>query len=1157
MENNVWEDLNESLQNEYLKKSHDFENFNKEADALLATVEDPQGDLKGQRNDVNRRWEAVSAGLTEKAQNLEDLQGCLAEIEDNLSETRYSLTRWEDKLAAHLDLGTPARDPKHIDKIKALQDDISGLQSNLDTLDRLVNDLNQNEEADSSKIKATVKDLRKRQEQLEHEVAELLSNMETGSAIVGQFQEMIKKSSGQLSELDNDFSKFYQVSRDEDELDGQLSEMKKFLTNFANSVDPLTDLKEQARDLQLAGFVADPELLNAQVEAVLAQKDRLREKADQRLAEIEENLGKVKKVNEQLRTLRRNVDSAVAVIDSMKPIGNDSNQIKDQQEELKNFNKSKVDLLQKELDTINADIQNLIQSVPSGVNTGGLDEDLEALQDRWSDLTEKVAERERNLDKALLQSGKFKEALVSLIAWLSETEETMANQKPASPEYRVVKAQLQEQKLLQKMIDDRTPNVASVYDTGKQIMSGLDAPDRKKMEEELKSLEKRWSTINNNALERMKFIEDMSGLSKRFQELHEPLALWLDLSNKKFAALEPKSPDAGGIEKLIQDLKNLQDDVSKHENSVKELAALGKQLQELCKGEDIAIVQVKIDEVQKLFSELKNKVDDSLEQMEETLPLAQNFQQAHQKFIEWVAKVEPTLSGREQGADAEEVVQDLLEQLETVQPFMEVLNNEGVELAEVAPGDAGLHVEDIINKDNKRYDAIKQMIEKKADKMKKSREKSLECIYELDDLLEWFDKGEETLQNMTPLLASPKQLQKELTETKAFNEEIANQKIKARDVINAGKKLLRESSLEEENAIREKIDLLRSKSDALGSMTAERLSELEQALPLAKSFHETHEDLATWLTEVEPVLAELEVLTVDATQVKKQQESIKALKQDVSDHKPVVDRLNKTGSALVQLVCPEAAADVQQKLDEDNKRVEYVRNGVRERSNSIDAAMQQSADFTDKLEDMLENLTTSAEVVQNAEPISAHPEKIREQIEENKIMDEEMQSKLDALESVKEAADELLKQAGDDSDPAVRDVHQKLEELTRLFNDIQNNCHERGRALDDTLAVAEKFWEDLNALSGNIRDLQENLNSQEKPALVPEAIREQQEELEAFREDLIASQADLEDLQQTGDQLISLVGDPERPEVKKNLDDTEITLNAISEKVEKRSKDSG
>ena len=71
------------------------------------------------------------------------------------------------------------------------------------------------------------------------------------------------------------------------------------------------------------------------------------------------------------------------------------------------------------------------------------------------------------------------------------------------------------------------------------------------------------------------------------------------------------------------------------------------------------IVQVKIDEIQKQFSDLKNRVDDSLEQMEEALPLAQHFQAAHEEFQEWLSGVEPALRAKEppMGPEAEEEVQ--------------------------------------------------------------------------------------------------------------------------------------------------------------------------------------------------------------------------------------------------------------------------------------------------------------------------------------------------------------------------------------------------------------------------------------------------------------------------------------------------------------------
>lgn len=56
-------------------------------------------------------------------------------------------------------------------------------------------------------------------------------------------------------------------------------------------------------------------------------------------------------------------------------------------------------------------------------------------------------ERDRKLDVGLLQSGKFQEALDGLSKWLADTEEMVANQKPPSADYKVVKAQLQEQKV--------------------------------------------------------------------------------------------------------------------------------------------------------------------------------------------------------------------------------------------------------------------------------------------------------------------------------------------------------------------------------------------------------------------------------------------------------------------------------------------------------------------------------------------------------------------------------------------------------------------------------------------------------------------------------------------------------------------------------------
>lgn len=109
----------------------------------------------------------------------------------------------------------------------------------------------------------------------------------------------------------------------------------------------------------------------------------------------------------------------------------------------------------------------------------------------------------------------------------------------------------------------------------------------------------------------------------------------------------------------------------------------------------------------------------------------------------------------------------------------------------------------------------------------------------------------------------------------AINDDISSQKAKAREFITKGKKLLRESSFEDDPQLRERVEHLKQKVDAVGKLGVDRLSQLEQTLPLAKAFYDTHQDLITWFAEVNPTLAELDVMSIDADHVKRQQDQVK------------------------------------------------------------------------------------------------------------------------------------------------------------------------------------------------------------------------------------------------------------------------------------------
>lgn len=66
------------------------------------------------------------------------------------------------------------------------------------------------------------------------------------------------------------------------------------------------------------------------------------------------------------------------------------------------------------------------------------------------------------------------------------------------------------------------------------------------------------------------------------------------------------------------------------------------------------------------------------------------------------------------------------------------------------------------------------------------------------------------------------------------------------------------------------------------------------------------------------------------------------LLQSISEHKPLVDKLNKTGEALIKLVAYDEGAKLQEMLDSDNSRYDSLRASLKARQEALEKAMQVS-----------------------------------------------------------------------------------------------------------------------------------------------------------------------------------------------------------------------
>lgn len=67
---------------------------------------------------------------------------------------------------------------------------------------------------------------------------------------------------------------------------------------------------------------------------------------------------------------------------------------------------------------------------------------------------------------------------------------------------------------------------------------------------------------------------------------------------------------------------------------------------------------------------------------------------------------------------------------------------------------------------------------------------------------------------------------------------------------------------------------------------------------------------------------------------------------------------------------------------------------------------------------------------------------------------------------------------------------------------MQKATQDRSRSLEDALAIAERFWDELQSVMSTLRDLQDSLTAQEPPAVRPEEIQQQRETLQEIKAEI-------------------------------------------------------
>ncbi|NWS45237.1 MACF1 factor, partial [Probosciger aterrimus] len=691
------------------------------------------------------------------------------------------------------------------------------------------------------------------------------------------------------------------------------------------------------------------------------------------------------------------------------------------------FQKEQVDPLQLKLQQVNGVGQGLIQSAGKNCDVQGLEHDMEEINTRWNTLNKKVAQRVAQLQEALLHCGKFQDALEPLLSWLADTEELISNQKPPSAEYKVVKAQIQEQKLLQRLLDDRKATVEMIQAEGGRIAQSAEPADREKIVGQLESLERRWAGLLGSAAGRQKQLEDILVLAKQFHETTEPVSDWLSVTEKKLANSEPIGTQTAKIQQQISRHKALEEEIESHAGDVARALGVGQSLSSLSCAAERRLLAERLESLQSRYGEVQERCCRKAALLDQALSNARLFGEEEVEVLNWLAEVEDKLGS-------------------------------------------------VSVKDYKR------------------------------DVL-----------------------QKQHADQLALNEEIVNRKKNVDQAIRNGQALLKQTTGEEVLLIQEKLDGIKTRYSDITAASSKALRTLEQARQLATKFQSTHEELTSWMSNVEDELASSGGQSPASEQIPQFQQRQKELKKEVMEHRLVLDTVNEVSRALLELVPWRAREGLDKLVSDTNERYKLVSDTIKQRVEEIDAAIQRSQQYEQAADAELAWVAETKRKLMALGPIRLEQDQTTAQLQVQKAFSIDIIRHKDSMDELFSQRSEIFGTCGEEQKAVLQE---KTESLVQQYEAVSQLNSERYTRLERAQVLVNQFWETYEELNPWIEETQALISQLPPPAIDHEQLKQQQEDMRQLRESIAEHKPHIDKLLKIGPQLKDL--NPEEGEMVQN-----------------------
>ncbi|KAL4629457.1 microtubule-actin cross-linking factor 1-like isoform X7 [Arapaima gigas] len=1074
------------------------EALNVAADQLLERCRTGEEEVLDEKAALNGRVDGLAERLQARTTQLEELMGRLREFEEGRQAVERRLEAARHQIEVQEALGPQACSNKSLERLRNQQEALCSLRSQVTYLRDLARGLVQDAPVTpggivegKQRLEQQAQDTEKEFGDVSEKIEQCCSSLESRLQGVGEVQSRVRDVFSRLTDLDDELDSLGPVGRDADSLASQAEAVRDFLSRLATL---RSELEAHGGDcaamLRREGSSPDLLALRRETEALGRQATKLAERGQARLVQVEEADGRICEFYTRLSELQELLGKAEEGLSTQGAVATEVELIKQQLQDFKAVEREQVEAIQPRLQQVNAVGQGLIQSAAKDTDTRALEHDLDTTNLRWNSLNKRLAERIAQLQEALLHCGKFQDALEPLLSWLSDTEDLITNQKPPSAEYRVVKAQIQEQKLLQRLLDDRRGTVEMIRAEGQRIAATAEPQDQDKIQRQLESLGDRWSELLDKASARQRQLEELQVLALQFHEAVEPLGEWLSTTERRLSTAEPMGTQAAKITQQIARHKALHEEVVSQCTEVQRLEAISQSLWPLSCAADRDWMGERVGALRGGHAELSERCSRRAVMLEQALANAQLFGEEEVEVLNWLAEVAQRLTEvsvqsykpeqlSEQHKHTLSLNEEILSRKKTVD---QAIKNGQALLKQTTGSEEVLLIQEKLDGIKSRYAEITASSSKALRTLEQALQLATRFASAHDDLNQWLDSMEAELSNT------------ESDTTPAYQE-----RQKELKCVSAEKRLVLDTVNEVGSALldlvpwraREGLDRLVADANQRYRQADEtimqRVQLVQAAIKRSQQYEEAVDAELAWVSETERKLSSLGPLSLEPDVTVAQMQVQRAFNIDIIRHRDAVDQLLNSRSEILESCTEQQREALKVKTDLLSTRYEAVSHGNSERFSALEQAQVLVARFWETHEELEPWLGEMEALITQLPPPAIDTETLRLQQDQMRLLREsiaEHKPHIDKLLKISPQLAELSAEQG-------TIVRQRCSDAERRYLTIKEEVKGRATALDEAVSQSTQFHDKMDPLLETLEGVVQRLRQPPPVAAEVEKIREQ------------------------------------------------------------------